>query len=402
MNDNYSIYCENNTSSVHHRNRLNTFTTPFGECFTPNSFKEEQNANGDCQIPASPSITEETSQQWKLLLRSAPEQAFGNEFIIPKQALHRPVPSHGLKVEPHKLDSDSSQLELNIDSTPPNSRTNHCAIHNVAGKNSAYTHSTTDSTASLSMMNFVEEPESTKLELGNTTRKGYQLISINTNSNEESTSEEVSPENELKGTKGRSYSTQSCLDKDNALEIYSVGGFKRSRSFNNSHKKKRCDLLPGISTTQIIKAIIPQLAKMDRQLSVQQNGRKGALSLTELKAGYEKLLHNFHHVGTLENSVFIYSLALCKLVRKNIIGKYSFDEGEFLLVYAGALFLSIKMANDIEVWLLEDFSSTTGLDKEIIEEMELFVLQEALDFRVLVPLSQLQREAKSVLTSITE
>lgn len=121
------------------------------------------------------------------------------------------------------------------------------------------------------------------------------------------------------------------------------------------------------------------------------------MSLNGLKSGYEILLQDFMKVGNLDNSVFVYSVALAKKVKDALQGTYEFKSGEFLLVYAGVLFLSIKLANDLEVWHVEDFAKATGLEEGIISEMEMFVFKDALNFDAKVKQEDLEREMASFI-----
>ena len=109
---------------------------------------------------------------------------------------------------------------------------------------------------------------------------------------------------------------------------------------------------------------------------------KDSSELRKVKHSYKKFASKFIRVGQIKNSVFIYSLALARKVKEVASEKFQFNTGEFLLVYAGCLFLSIKMVVDLEKWFVEDFSTVSGVDKATIEKMELFVLEDALDFDV--------------------
>ena len=121
------------------------------------------------------------------------------------------------------------------------------------------------------------------------------------------------------------------------------------------------------------------------------------MSMEDLSSGYRKLVEGFKQAGEMEKSVFIYSIALAKKVRDLLKTRYRFKEGEFLLVYAGVLFLSIKMANDLEIWHVEDFAKATRLEEDIIQEMELFVFEEILNFRALVPQEAFKSEVSALL-----
>jgi hypothetical protein len=126
------------------------------------------------------------------------------------------------------------------------------------------------------------------------------------------------------------------------------------------------------------------LAKLDFSLSHPklEGPIKDCKELRKLKHSYKKLASRFVRVGEIRNSVFIYSLALARKVKKVAMRRFSFNMGEFLLIYAGCLFLSIKMVVDTEKWFVEDFSTVSGIDEATVEKMELFVLDDALNFDV--------------------
>jgi hypothetical protein len=134
------------------------------------------------------------------------------------------------------------------------------------------------------------------------------------------------------------------------------------------------------------------LALLDNSIACPTSDKSQRLTIESLADGYSMLIHNFNKIGHLDNIIFVYSLALAKIVKKKLKRTFQFNRGEFLVVYAGVLYLSIKFANDIEEWYLEDFADATGLEKEFIQQMEMFVLKDVLNFKVLVPQESLDQE----------
>lgn len=60
------------------------------------------------------------------------------------------------------------------------------------------------------------------------------------------------------------------------------------------------------------------------------------------------------------------------------------------------------MANDVEIWHVEDFAKATGLDHKTVHDMELFVLKDALKFNILIPESQLNLEIANFTKQLQE
>jgi hypothetical protein len=85
-------------------------------------------------------------------------------------------------------------------------------------------------------------------------------------------------------------------------------------------------------------------------------------------------------------------LVLAKKVQKVVAEKYSFRSGEMLLLYAGCFFLAIKVVIDNEKWFLEDFASVSGYDKACISKIELFLMEDCLDFDASIPDKDYMRE----------
>lgn len=67
-------------------------------------------------------------------------------------------------------------------------------------------------------------------------------------------------------------------------------------------------------------------------------------------------------------------------MQKIVAEKFAFGPGEMMLLYSGCFLLSIKMVLDTEKWFVEDFALVSGMDKPTISKIELFLMEECLDF----------------------
>lgn len=143
-----------------------------------------------------------------------------------------------------------------------------------------------------------------------------------------------------------------------------------------------------------IAILASSLAKIDYRLSNPEfrGDIKECLEVRKLKHVYKKFVSRFLKVGQINNIVFVYSLALAKKVKKSLTKDYEFSEGDFLKIYGCCLFLSIKMVIDMEKWYLEDFEYVSGIPKETIEALEIFILDEALNFDISIPRTSYREE----------
>lgn len=107
---------------------------------------------------------------------------------------------------------------------------------------------------------------------------------------------------------------------------------------------------------------------------------------------YKDFIEKFIEVGEVEVSVIIYSIALAKRVVNEAKKSYSFKKGEFILIYAACLYLSIKLLIDEERWFVADFSYVSSLDEKHIEKMEKFVVFDILKFDVKLPDAEFKKE----------
>lgn len=198
--------------------------------------------------------------------------------------------------------------------------------------------------------------------------------------------------------------TQSApsINKVQALSLTRTGSTDSSKQDSSTRSpllhqeiEKEEEALPYIPNNSDLDIIHPcedfmailasNLAKLDYSLSnpkIRSCQVKDCKELRKLKHSYKMFASQFIRVGQIRNNVFVYSLALAKKVKESASKKFAFNTGEFLLIYAGCLFLSIKMVVDTEKWFLEDFSAVSGIEESIVEKMELFILEDALNFDV--------------------
>lgn len=157
-------------------------------------------------------------------------------------------------------------------------------------------------------------------------------------------------------------------------------------STNNANLKNK-----NRTHIRLMSNITTMLYKLDKDLAPRRSS--GAIltaesnnledlmtSTSELKTMYKDFVEKFATVGELEDNVFVYSVALAKKVVLKAKKEYNFKKGEFILLYAACLYLSIKMLIDEERWFIEDFSYVSGLEEKHIEKMEKFVLFDILNF----------------------
>lgn len=151
-----------------------------------------------------------------------------------------------------------------------------------------------------------------------------------------------------------------------------------------------------------IKNIVDTLVALDNRLCPVNNCPKGTsktlpelgIGNSELKGMYKDFIMKFLEVGELEESVLIYSVALAKIVVKKAKKSYTFKKGEFVLIFAACLYLSIKLLIDEERWFVADFSYVSSLDESHIQKMEQFVLVDILSFNLKITDNLYRKEEK--------
>ena len=135
--------------------------------------------------------------------------------------------------------------------------------------------------------------------------------------------------------------------------------------------------------------LIEQLVEVELGFQTQVEDQ---ITAQDVKRGYEKLLSRLFGCEQLSATIFLYSLAIAKRLARDLKKLYHFERGEFLFVYAGTLLLSLKLLDDINLWFAKDLAEATGISVGLITEMELFVLEEVLQFKLEVSSNILEEE----------
>lgn len=150
----------------------------------------------------------------------------------------------------------------------------------------------------------------------------------------------------------------------------------------------------------ILRSICAELAKLDASMAKPEsrhlktdpgmtNNRSGDNSLGKL---YSRFVERFVKYGKVPLHTLVYSLCLAKKAGAKAKDTFEFEEGEFLLIYASCLYISIKMLNDVEKWFVEDFSLVSGIEEDDVEKMERLTLTQLLDWRANVNFRMFEQE----------
>ena len=100
-----------------------------------------------------------------------------------------------------------------------------------------------------------------------------------------------------------------------------------------------------------------------------------------------RLVSRVLKLAKLEENVIIYGYCLLARALKKInkeSKESSLKKKEAYLLFSTCLYLSIKCLVDHELWYLEDFARLAEVDPGTIEELEIFVSSEVLNFELLV------------------
>jgi hypothetical protein len=146
---------------------------------------------------------------------------------------------------------------------------------------------------------------------------------------------------------------------------------------------------PKKATDDFLSIMASRLCLLDNEISMSEQDRGKPIDtndkkLKKLKKSYFYLLKSFSKVEGIVDSVFVYALILTKRVKRSLMEKFEFKQKEFMLIYAGCLFLSIKYVVDCQKWFLEDFSHLSKIEEQLVHKMEIFVLETALNFKISV------------------
>lgn len=198
------------------------------------------------------------------------------------------------------------------------------------------------------------------------------------------------------------------LNSQNNLQTYVKKDQKilKNQKENILEKNLRSEGI-NIPCKNFLSIIASNLAKLDYQVAKSQDAnieeaKKQDKRLKYLKAIYKKLIKKFIGIENITLSVLVYSMVLIHRVQKIVINTHEFELGDFRFVYAGCLFLAIKIVVDVEKWFLEDFANVSGLKKELVQRMEFFVLEDVLKFRAGVSCDEYHKQYASMKTGMVK
>lgn len=178
--------------------------------------------------------------------------------------------------------------------------------------------------------------------------------------------------------------TYKKFKRTEVMSYTSIKSTKRSKKEQKSLIRNMVETLVSLDNTLCPQSKSPSREKLPDL----------GINKTQLKGMYKDFIKKFLDVGELEESVLIYAVALAKVVVREARKSYSFKKGEFILIFAACLYLSIKLLIDEERWFVADFSYVSSLDESHIQKMEQFVLVDILSFDLKIPDSQFRKEEK--------
>lgn len=105
----------------------------------------------------------------------------------------------------------------------------------------------------------------------------------------------------------------------------------------------------------------------------------------------------FFEIGDLEESIYVYCVVLLKKAVKIAENKYGCYKEDLLLLFSACLYTSIKMNMDVERWFIEDYSYVSNMSVVDIAEMDVFLVVDLLDFRLVISDEEFKTERKLLL-----
>lgn len=125
------------------------------------------------------------------------------------------------------------------------------------------------------------------------------------------------------------------------------------------------------------------------EITLQKDGKH-----KKLRKIYQEFLTRFMEIGEVPENVIYSAWVLNKRAVMSLKKKSSsqFEKGENLLLFSASLYLSIKFLIDKEKWFIEDFSFVSGFEPNIIEEMEMNIIKDVLEFNYFISLDELENE----------
>lgn len=192
------------------------------------------------------------------------------------------------------------------------------------------------------------------------------------------------------------------------------GRRERAQSIRKPEKRsstrRKIKVIAPLKKQDLMGAIAEELAKLDTFMTSEYPELSNEMLETTIKSikpstkmvkTYNEFIQRFIQYGKVPINTFIHSFSLAKRASKLAKTIFDFESGEFLLVYASCLYISIKMLNDLEKWFIEDFSLVSGIEEDSIEKMEEIVLFQLLEFRANVSQEIFESEMKGLKEKTT-
>lgn len=207
-------------------------------------------------------------------------------------------------------------------------------------------------------------------------------------------------------TSGGEFTKQSAFSPSKFINTDNLASSKASKAeaiknypenFINSQRT------PLKASDDFLSIIASRLCLLDNEMS--HSGKPGPIDtnnkrLKRLKKYYFQFVKKFSLEEGIYDTVFVHSIILAKKVKAALIDKFEFKPKEFMFLYAGCLFLSIKYVVDTEKWFLEDFANIAKFNKSIIHKMELFVLETGLNFNMSLLHCQFEKEYQKTYLNV--
>lgn len=160
-------------------------------------------------------------------------------------------------------------------------------------------------------------------------------------------------------------------------------------------------------TKKIVKGIILELLKLEGILDIWETEE-----LTEEDQELiQTLLMNFKNflAQGFEDYFYLHAMVLLHRVKIRMDfaqyqeeGSVQFFQGDFINIFFTCFFISFKILEENYSMFLEDLELLTGISSEIIEDMEITLLTELLEFEVVVSKEQLIMAEKDLVKIFRE
>jgi len=187
------------------------------------------------------------------------------------------------------------------------------------------------------------------------------------------------------------------LPSINTKVLFARRNAKRSTEVPKRSLKKT-KTLPKIVSLK--RSLASHLTKIEQNFSKSQQkssknlqAQKVQKSSSKIKSRYTHFIHRCQDLGELEDSVLIYASCLLKRVVKSAkTGGLPLKQEDFIYLYSTCVFLSIKCLIDVEKWFIEDFAFMAKVEEDLIAELEIVLLNDLLEYKVIVDKEELDEE----------